>query len=188
MFYYPIDVETQLQLLESRHAEELFAPIDASRASLREWLPWVDANARAEHSRAFIESVRKQYAAEAGFTAGIWHLGRLTGVIGYHRIDRANRATSIGYWLGEPFQGRGLMTRACRALVDHALGDLQLHRIEIRCGVENVRSRAIPERLGFTNEGTLRDSERIGDRYVDHVVYGMPARQWEALRTAEGRA
>jgi RimJ/RimL family protein N-acetyltransferase len=48
-------------------------------------------------------------------------------------------------------------------------------RVEIRAAPENARSRAIPERLGFTQEGTLRQVERVGDRYLDNVVYAMLA-------------
>ena len=73
------------------------------------------------------------------------------------------------------------MTRAVRALVNHALVDEDLHRVEIRAAPDNVRSRAIPERLGFREEGLLRVSERIGDRYLDSVVYGMLAPEWAAL-------
>lgn len=63
------------------------------------------------------------------------------------------------------------MTRACEALVNFSLRDLGLHRVEIRCAEENVKSRAIPERLGFVKEGFLREVEWLHDHYVDHVVY-----------------
>ena len=77
------------------------------------------------------------------------------------------------------------MTEAVRALVDQALGPWRLRRVEIRAAVENHRSRAIPERLGFHQEGVLRQAERIGDRYVDHVVYAMDATAWSAGDDAE---
>ena len=71
------------------------------------------------------------------------------------------------------------MTTACRAYVDHAFTRLDVHRVEIRCAVENRRSRAIPERLGFRLEGTLRDAEWLYDHFVDSVVYGMLADEWK---------
>ena len=70
------------------------------------------------------------------------------------------------------------MTAAVSALVRHGFRALKLNRIEIRAGVRNRRSRAIPERLGFRHEGTLRQAERLADRYVDHAVYGMLAGEW----------
>jgi len=70
------------------------------------------------------------------------------------------------------------MTRATRALVDHGFGDLELHRIVVRCGTGNRASRAIPERLGFTLEGTLREAEWVNDHFNDLVVYAMLCHEW----------
>ena len=67
------------------------------------------------------------------------------------------------------------MTRACRALVAHAFDTLRLQRVEIRVATGNRRSRAIPERLGFREEGILRQVEWLYNHYVDHVVYGRLA-------------
>jgi ribosomal-protein-serine acetyltransferase len=55
-----------------------------------------------------------------------------------------------------------------------------LHRVEIRARVENARSRAVAERLGFKQEGVLRDEERVGDHYADRVLYAMLASEWPA--------
>lgn len=137
MFCFSIDNETALRLLEERHAEELFALTDQNRAYLREWLPWVDGVQSAEHTKQFIKSASEQFAQNQGL--GIWHKGKLAGVIGFHKIDWANRKTSIGYWLGAEFQGRGLMTKSCRALVDYALRELKLNRVEIRLVTDQKR-------------------------------------------------
>jgi ribosomal-protein-serine acetyltransferase len=100
---------------------------------------------------------------------------RMIGAAGFAGIDWIARSTSVGYWLAEEHQGQGLMTRAVRALVDHAFGELDLHRVEIQVAEGNRRSRAIPERLGFQHEGTLREAECVGGRYLDLVVYGLLA-------------
>ncbi|NTW87022.1 MAG: GNAT family N-acetyltransferase, partial [Holophagaceae bacterium] len=91
-----------------------------------------------------------------------------------------NRSAAIGYWLAREAEGQGLMTRAVTALLRHGFRDLKLNRIEIRAGIRNRRSRAIPERLGFRREGTLRQAERLADRFVDHAVYGLLADEWRA--------
>ena len=70
------------------------------------------------------------------------------------------------------------MTAAVRALTDHALRAWELNRVEIGVASENRHSRAIPERLGFREEGTVRQAQRVGDRYLDLVVYGMLAEDW----------
>ncbi|HWJ04141.1 MAG TPA: GNAT family protein, partial [Verrucomicrobiae bacterium] len=98
--------------------------------------------------------------------------------IGLHYLDFNNRKTSLGYWLGEAFQDKGLMTASVRTLTKYCFTELNLNRVEIRAAVENIKSRAVPERLGFNQEGIIREAEWLGDRFVDHVVYGMLKRNW----------
>jgi len=178
MFYYPIGEDAELRLLEAGHASALFALIEDNRHHLRQWLPWVDHTRTVEDSRGFVELCLRQFSQSNGFHAGIWYQGELAGVIGHHRIDWASGATIIGYWLGERYQGKGLVTRAVQAYMRHAFLEIKLNRFEIRCAVGNERSRAIPERLGFKPEGVLRDAEWLYDHFVDHVIYGMLAREY----------
>lgn len=165
---------SHLRLLVGPDAEELHALIEANRAYLSCWLPWA-AGQTFEHTVEFIDRTRKQLAANDGFQAALVTDGELAGVIGYHGVDWDNRRTSIGYWQSEARQGRGAMTEAVRLLAEHALSVWELNRVEIRAAVENRRSRAIPERLGFRQEATMRKVERVGDRQLDCVVYSVVA-------------
>ena len=74
------------------------------------------------------------------------------------------------------------MTKTVLALLQYAFEDLQLNKVEIRAAVGNAKSRAIPERLGFTKEGTIREAEWLYDHYVDHVAYGMLASEWKLVK------
>ncbi len=105
MFIHRLDEESWLKLLTVEDAERLFALVDSCRPHLRKWLPWVDSTKTVEDSKAFIAGGLRKFAAGNGFEAGIWHKGQLAGVIGLHYIDRANKKTSIGYWLGSSFKG-----------------------------------------------------------------------------------
>ncbi len=172
-----------LRLPEPADAEELYARIDADRASLSEWLPWA-ADERLGDTRTFIRAAREQAADDNGFQALVVCDDAIAGSVGFHAVDWRHSSTSIGYWLGEPYRGQGLMTQAVRALVDHALTSWELHRVEIRAAVDNRRSRAIPERLGFSAEGVLREAERVRGRYLDEVVYSMLASEWPPLGPA----
>ena len=183
MFHHALDAVTELRLAEAHHANALFALTDANRAALREWLPWLDATRTPDDSRGFIEGALRQFAAGNGFQAGIWHNGELVGMIGFHYFDRHNRKTEIGYWLGAPFQGNGIMTRACRTLIGYAFNEQHLNRIEIKSASDNVRSRAIPQRLGFHEDGVLRQDGWLYDHYVDHVVYSLLASEWTTKGT-----
>ena len=106
----------------------------------------------------------------------------VAGLVSFHPFDWPNRSGSLGYWLSEHLQGKGIMTRSCREAAQFGFGELGLNRIEIRCAVQNEKSRAIPEKLQFTNEGTIRDGEWLYDKFVDLVIYGMLAKQWPAGR------
>jgi ribosomal-protein-serine acetyltransferase len=163
-----------LRLLEDADADELYALIDGNRAYLSRWMPWASAQSL-DDTLEFIRTTRRQLHENNGFQTAILFEDSIIGVIGFHAVDWTHRTTSIGYWLAEEHQGNGTMTQAVRALVDHALGTWQLNRVEIRSAPENVRSRAIAERLGFCEEGTLHQAERIGDGYLDNVVYALLA-------------
>ena len=169
-----------LRPLNLRDAGALYALVEANRDRLRRWLPWPDANRSIQDSRAYILRVRAQARAGSAQSFGLWWQERLVGVAGFAWIDPANQSAAIGYWLAEAAEGRGLMTAAVSALLRHGFRTLKLNRIEIRAGVRNRRSRAIPKRLGFRHEGTLRQAERLGDRFVDHAVYGLLAEEWRA--------
>ncbi len=166
--------------MDEDQAGELSRLVDRNREHLREWLPWVDDSRSTQDSRAFLRKVRKMYRDSRTVTAGIWHRERLSGMVGLNEIDWLDRSTKFGYWLDAGLQGNGIMTRACEALVVHVFTDLELNRIEIEAAVENVRSRAIPERLGFHLDGVRREAQFLNGRYVDLAVYGMTASEWQA--------
>jgi ribosomal-protein-serine acetyltransferase len=156
--------------------ESIFALVDANRDRLRRWLPWVDQVKTLEDERAWLEGIlASESTADQGY--GMWDRNGFAGGIGLTRFPLSN-AADIGYWLGGSFEGRGLVTRACKALIDHGFGTLGLHRITIHCAPDNARSRAVPERLGFTAEAVLREASSTGDGYEDLVVYGLLDREW----------
>ena len=182
----PLEITDDIHLrsFEASDAEELYALVDANREYLSRWMAWA-ATQDLAGTRSFIDGTRKQLAGNDGVQAAVVERGAIVGVTGFHRVDWGNRSTSVGYWLAEDRQGRGTMTRAVRALVDHAFTAWQMHRVEIRAAPANVRSRAIPKRLGFTREGVLRQAELVGGEYLDHVVYGVLASEWPPTTVAD---
>jgi ribosomal-protein-serine acetyltransferase len=176
-----------MRLLDSSDADELFELIDSNRDHLALWMPFVSQTRGSDDSLAFIRSARRQLAENRGMQLAIFAGATMIGVAGFHRIDWTTRSSSIGYWLAEDRQGQGTMTLAAASMLDHAFGVWRLHRVEIRAGVENHRSRAIPERLGFRETGVLRSAERIGTRVIDHVIYAMTAPEWEPLSASSSR-
>lgn len=176
-----IDDSTLLRQIDEDDAEELTALIDRNRAYLKEWLPWLDNSNGIHDTARFIGRSLEQAADENGLTFGVVCSGRLAGVIGQHYLDSLNRRTELGYWLDAGHQGRGVATRATARLTGYAFTDQDCNRVILHCAAGNIKSRAIAERLGFVQEGTLREAEWLYDHYVDLVVYSMLKSHWPPL-------
>lgn len=179
MFTYHIREDLYLKLLEPSDAQAVFALTDNSRAHLRQWLPWVDHTNEEEDTKAFIRSVRQGWADQKLFSAGIVFQGSIAGVAGFNRLDHQNNLGEIGYWLGEAYQGKGIMTAAAEAFISYGFEQLGLNKIVIKVATANEKSKAVPERLGFKQEGTLRQEHWLHDQYVDIVVYSLLNEEWK---------
>lgn len=178
MFKYTIDDSCSLMLLEIKDAEKLYDLINRNRNHIGEWLKFPSITLKADDSKTFIERTRIRYAKDEGYWLGIWVGDELVGSIGYLYLDQENKKTEIGYWLGKEYEGKGIITKSIKVLINHAFGELQLHKIEIGVARENIRSLAIPEKLGFIREGELRDYEYINGKFLDRVIYGLKAEEW----------
>ncbi len=175
-----IEDELYLKVLEEDNANELFELTKKNRLYLRQWLPWLDMTNSEGDTLEFISRGQKQVKNNQGYQMGIWSQNKFVGVIAHHAINWANKSTSIGYWLGEEFNGHGIMTKACAELIDHSFNELGLNRIEIAVATENKKSRSIPERLGFKLEGILKEKEWLYDHFVDHALYALLKSEWES--------
>jgi ribosomal-protein-serine acetyltransferase len=173
-----VDAELELRPLRLENTEALFAAVERNRERLHQWLPWVGLTHSSTDVYRFITECERENHTRGALTAGIWTHGVLCGAIGLHRIDPRHRSSSIGYWIDSAYEGRGIMLRACRAIVTEGFRKYGLHRIEIRCATENHRSCAIPRKLGFTEEGVLREAEWLYDRWVDLRLFSMLEQSW----------
>lgn len=171
-----------LPVSESR-LEELHDLVVTNFDHLRQWMPWAVDGYSINHTRSFVAKSKRDFGTRTTMNYHVVEDGVLAGGIGLNFIDRVNRGTEIGYWLGEDFTGRALMTLSVRRLTEFAFEELGMHRMNIRCAAGNTRSRSIPERLGFKEEGTLRDAEWLHDRFIDLVVYGMLRPEWGDQQT-----
>lgn len=167
-----VDNKTELRILEIADAEDIFNTIDTQRDYLGKWLPFVSSTNELSDTEDYVRSVINaiNFLAEQTFTIQV--SGEFAGIIGYKDTDWANKRTEIGYWLSEKFQRRGIMTRSVERLCEHAFIDMDLNRVQIKCAVENIRSKQIPIRLGFKLEGKERDGELLSNgSFTDIEIY-----------------
>lgn len=180
MLSHRMDPNTELKLLERHHAASIFQLIDANRDHLRPWMFWVDHTKTVADSEDFVGKSLEGFTRGTEIHLGVWVDGEMAGIVGAHTIDPVKCYAEIGYWLGERFQGRGIMTRSVRALVDYLLGERGLNRVEIRCAISNRRSQGVAERLGFRQEGRLKEAIRVGGEFEDLLIFGKLAKEWRA--------
>lgn len=174
MFILPINQDIHLQLLMPKDAENLVSSLIENQDHLKQWLIWaVEIPSISDYQTKIIPSWLQKFADNNGFEVGIFFNNTLVGMIGLHYIDWRNKVTELGYWISEAHQGKGIMTTTVRALTDYCFDELQLNRVMIRAAAENIKSCAIPKRLGFIEEGITREAQLLHGNYHDLVCYSL---------------
>lgn len=173
MYNYVIEEGIELRPLQVFHTEPLYHLIKASKQHLREFLIFVDLTTKEEHTRQFVEETVLSNAKMKTFVSVIYVDNQVAGLVGFNDIDYQNKRAEIGYWLGEPYIGQGIMTKSAEKLIAYGFDALQLNRMDLKAASTNTKSRAVAERLGFKEEGIIRQAEWMHDHYLDHVHYGL---------------
>lgn len=170
-----IEVREQLELvpLSEEHLQELHMLIEKNRAHLKEWLGWLDSTKSIDDTRTFLKGAISDFIDSGRPTYSIFFRGELVGLCSVNSWSPRNHLASIGYWLSKEHGGKGIMTDCVSIIVNLCFDDLKVNKIEINCAKGNHKSQAIPRRLGFKEEGLLRQREFLYDRYVDHIVFGL---------------
>lgn len=180
MFVLPVDEEIELVLAEVRHAEEVSALIARNQERLARWEPWAETPATPERLRSYIRSCLDGFADGTQVATYIRVGGQFVGACGL-RLNAYTAVGSVGYWLDGEQEGRGIASRAARALVSAGFRERGLSRIELHTVVDNTRSRALAERIGFKYEGTLRAAMAFANRRADVALYAAAAADWRPI-------
>ncbi len=170
-----VNDEIELIQLRPEDAEIAFALIEKNRKFLRDWLPWVDKTKTVADEKFFIEKIATK---DGGMSLGIWHKETFIGAIGLHAINEQDKKTSIGYWLSQDANGKGIMTSCVKRLLAYCFEDLKLNRVAIYHAVGNEKSKAVIERCGFKQEGIIRQFENVNGKFLDNVCYSMLASEF----------
>src|SRR5262245_61750257 len=180
----PYLIETarlRLCALGPEHVERVHKVIPKNKAHLLPTMPWAHLEPLSLEARTeLLTKMRASFDSGADFVFGIFERSsnRYVGGTGLHpRIGP--RALEIGYWIAADSQGKGLVTETVVALTSVALETMGARRLEIRCSPTNVKSRAIPERLGFHLDGILREGGLSGSGELeDKMVWSLLATEY----------
>jgi ribosomal-protein-serine acetyltransferase len=166
-----------LRSLSPDDGDAMFEVIDRNRVRLARWFLWADEAVDGAEQSAWIEQATVEDGSPLA-PCGIWVNDELAGNCNLW-ISAREQVGNLVYWLDEAFVGRGLVTRAAQALLERGFNDEGLHRVEVRAGVDNLRSRAVAKRLKMREEGVLRGAGKVGGGlFVDMVVYGLLEDEW----------
>ncbi|WP_409305936.1 GNAT family N-acetyltransferase [Peribacillus sp. SCS-155] len=174
----PASVETQRLLLRMPLVGDGKVVNKAIRESIRElkpWLPFVQNTPEVEETEVNIREAHARFLRREDLRYLIFHreTQEFIGTCSLHNIDWDVPKCEAGYWIRTKYSGKGYMTEAIEQLTRIAVDDLHCRRIEIRIETENVKSRAIPERLGFALEAVLKNEDLSvdGEQLTDTVIY-----------------
>jgi ribosomal-protein-serine acetyltransferase len=180
-----IDSVLAIETVKESHWSQLMDVVNANRTYLREWLTWLDFMKTPEEFRNFAAASEKRNAEGSEYSCVILYKEQVVGRIGLYFLDKMNRIASIGYWVSEEHQGEGIISKACETVMKYGFEELNLNRIEVKCGTGNSKSLAIPKRLGFQREGIIRQGELLNGRFVDLYLYSMLQEDWKELGKEE---
>ena len=177
-FEIQVDKEIVLRSLQEKDAETLFNSVNKNRIHLRKWLAWLDLNTNLNDSLTFILECQKKLEKGVGMNLGIYFKEVFIGSVSFITINKSTHKGEVGYWLDQEYEGKGMITKSCEAIVNHGFSKLNLNRITIICATENKKSRSIPERLGFKLEGIMEEDGWLYNHFVDHAHYAMLKKNW----------
>lgn len=134
------------------------------------------------HSKAALRSEMEKWADDDSTETFLGCVdGEPVGSISLFRIDETAGGATIGAWIDPDRHGEGYGRSMTATCVDYAFGERRLHRITAHAAVTNGPSRATLESVGFRQEGVMRGAFFANGEYVDRVVYGLLADEWDGL-------
>ena len=174
-----VDEKIELRLPDIKYAAEFFHIINTQRSYLGQWLPWVEYTTEEEDSRKFLKEARLFNQGGQKLTTLIFYEKKVAGSLSLVYISKEHGYAEMGYWLSEKLQRKGIMIKACHRLIDYCYQHMEIHRIEIEVAKENHKSQAIPKKLGFKHEGTMREGTKLHGQFIDTELFSLLRWEWE---------
>ena len=177
-----VDEKIELRLPDAKYATDLYNIINTQRDYLGKWLPWVPQTNQLEDTQKFLKEARLFNKGGQKLTTLIFYEKKIAGSVSLVYISKEHGYAELGYWLSEDLQGKGIMLKAVNRLIDYSYQHTEIHRIEIEAAKENLKSQAIPKKLGFKHEGTMREGTKLHGKYIDTELFSLLRWEWESRK------
>ncbi|MCX9582813.1 GNAT family N-acetyltransferase [Vibrio cholerae] len=178
MFTLDVNTDLKLALVNPEFAPIYLEIVSREREYLSQWLVWPPHASNEEFFLSFIKSSLHDYADGKFLVCGMIYQDKLVGNISFNSINRQLKKVEIGYWLSSEYQGKGIVSKSVLKLTDLAFTEFDMEKVQISAASENIPSRNVCERLGFSLEGIISRAENLNGRVVDHAVYGLSRTNW----------
>lgn len=162
-----------LKSIEGEDAAVIFKMVDSNRTHLRAFLSFVDKMNTISNAEQFVSQTLHRRTEGIDLAFIIFENNEAIGRVGIYKIDRQHHSCELGYWLVEAKEGKGIMTEVGSAICNYCFSELQLNRIEIRCGINNHKSQSVARKLNFREEGILREAELLNGNFNDLKVFSL---------------
>ncbi|WBB68101.1 GNAT family protein [Micromonospora sp. WMMD812] len=184
MFALPLTTDVELRPLDPWRADEFLANLDRAREHIAPWVSPSFVATDLASARAVLQRYADRWARDAGGIWGLWWQGTLVGGVMLVSFDTTQGVCEVGCWLEPAAEGRGMVSRAVRRIVDWAVRERGIQRIEWRTKPDNLRSIALARRLGLRHDGTLRQVYPGPAGRIDIEVWSVLADEWRARSDA----
>lgn len=170
--------KVKLRPLKAENAFKIFELVNHNRKQFIEWMPWVKGTTKVSDTTQFVKDSLRKMRDRTAFVAEIWYFNDLVGLIDLQNINTIDRKASIGYWLCQTAQKKGIMTYAVKHIIEYGFTEYQLNRISILIAETNAKSIKIPQRLHMKQEGILRAFSTISGKSQNMVVFSVLRNEW----------
>ncbi|WP_035847634.1 GNAT family N-acetyltransferase [Kitasatospora azatica] len=180
MFAIPLSdtLPAELRPLEPWHAEEFLAHMDRARENLDRFIGFAGASTDLDSARATLQRYADKAAADTARIYGIWLDGTLVGGVMFPHFDTTHGNAEIGVWAEPAGEGLGLVSAGVRHLIEYALVERGMQRVEWWSSALNERSRAVAQRAGMKLDGVLRSYYPHNGVRHDKEVWSLLAEEW----------
>ncbi|GAB2818556.1 GNAT family protein [Lentzea nigeriaca] len=180
MFVRSLGDGAELRPLEPWQAEEFFAHMERGREFIGQHIGFADAAKDLDSARNLLQRYADKAATDTGRIYGIWLDDKLVGGVIFREMDVPQGRAEVGCWLEPSATGKGLVTRAAKTLIDWAIRERGMDRVEWRVSSKNAPSIAVAQRLGLTRDGVLRSYSVHRGVRQDVEVWSVLAPEWES--------